>query len=779
MVRTDMNDDELFAALREVAAAGAHRTEAGDPLAALRRDYEIGEVLGSGGQGTVHAARRRRDGAEVAVKIHDGDDLRERHRLARVVELVRTLDHPSIAALLDHGVAAGRPFVVEARVHGRRLDAWSRALPPASATARRLAVGEALVRAVAHAHGRGVLHRDIKPSNVLVDADDMPHLIDFGVARGVGPALPVTATADFVGTLIYSAPERLHDPAVAGDVRQDVYSLGVVLHELFAGGPPFAAQASLADLIAETRIGAAPLATVEPAIGAVVARAMHPEPQRRYGTALELAADLERLRRHQPVRARLDPKLYRAWRRFARRPAASTVALLACVTLALLVFAFSRDRMAAAAGRETAAVSAALRRITAPSESEASMPARLSAAVLHLQEVDAEPLLRADLVEKLGRLWLELGRGDRAEPHLRHAREILAREPVADPDRLLELDVAIGRSLAERRRDEGVPLLDAALAQSAARFGPHAGRTAVVRLQLAEALAAAYYRPDPVRAVREVGTARRDLIAAFGGDHPEVAWANVVRHRLASESDRATIEELEAWVAVLRGPAAAPRRFSIAAYALAARYREGDPASAFATALRREAGARLQIAGAWHVADLVRAEAMMRFGLGDAPGAERHARQALALELERHCTGRLPAAALDELVAALHAGATDSRNGADHPLVRGHLQLLDVLGREDWRLAADMQDDARILEQNGDLAAARALLGAAITVTCQDFGRNCPVRLRSLRLLAAVERRSGDVAAAREHLVELWSVVGGIGPRAAGRHREVAVELAA
>jgi hypothetical protein len=196
-----------------------------------------------------------------------------------------------------------------------------------------------------------------------------------------------------------------------------------------------------------------------------------------------------------------------------------------------------------------------------------------------------------------------------------------------------------------------------------------------------------------------------------------------------------------------------------------------------AAALRREAHDRLaRPSGTWRISDILRTEAMNRLRDDDIAGAELHCRQALALELEafgdREDGAVERAALLPELRASLLAAS-----GADHPLVRGHRQLLRCTGTSQWQLGADIQDAARVMERAGDTMAARTLLELALGVTCQEFGDDCPVRLTSMRILARICRADGDLETARRHLENAVAIVSRTGRTHTPRGIEIALDL--
>lgn len=315
--------------------------------------YRILSMIGEGGMGAVFLAEQSEPvHRQVALKlIKLGMDTRavvrrfegERQVLAR-------MEHPGIARILDGGVAPdGRPYFAMELVRGQPLTEWCGAHGVDTAT--RIGLFLQVCSAVQHAHQKGVIHRDLKPSNLLVtevDGKPVVKVIDFGIAKVLDDDqfhTRGTATGPTAGTLEYMSPEQL-DAASSNDldIRSDVYSLGVVLHELLTDTHPAQAR---------TRTGVLRRpAVIRPRLrgdlDAIVMKALEHDPARRYPTVAALADDLERHLRHEPVLARPASALYLATQ-FARRHSlalgAALVTVLALLSgLALAVWGLHRAR---------------------------------------------------------------------------------------------------------------------------------------------------------------------------------------------------------------------------------------------------------------------------------------------------------------------------------------------------------------------------------------------------------------------------------------------------
>ena len=262
-----------------------------DPLA----DYEIGETLGSGGMGTVYAARHPRFG-EVALKVlKPGHGTRsDRHvaRFQREIEVVRSLKHPNIVPLLDAAVLPDRAFIAMPRL-GESLEERLQRAGPLSIR-EGLTLTAALARALAAAHFADVLHRDMKPANVLFDERGRPYLADFGLALVVDDdEARLSRTGETLGTLAYMPPEQLDADREKVDVRADIYALGATLYEMLTGRPPFVEQTQtelfvkIAGVRAPTLRDSGVRAPQE--VEDLVARCLEKEPDARWPTAEFLA----------------------------------------------------------------------------------------------------------------------------------------------------------------------------------------------------------------------------------------------------------------------------------------------------------------------------------------------------------------------------------------------------------------------------------------------------------------------------------------------------------
>ncbi|HEX8450966.1 MAG TPA: serine/threonine-protein kinase [Longimicrobium sp.] len=249
--------------------------------------YELTRLIGAGGMGTVHLARREDIDLWVAIKRPYPEPSAEA-RFYSERRILAQLRHPGIARLLDAGVDdGGIPYLVMEFVDGLPIDRWCDARGLSVTSRAHLLVR--VCEAVAYAHAHAVVHHDLKPANVLVDAGGEPKVLDFGLASLPGAAPSSGGPRMPLATPAYAAPEQLRgEPA---GPTADVYSLGVILHELLTGTRP-----DLSSREWPPEQGNNPLFSMTElrVVGAVVSRCLAADPSARYPDADALRSDLLR-----------------------------------------------------------------------------------------------------------------------------------------------------------------------------------------------------------------------------------------------------------------------------------------------------------------------------------------------------------------------------------------------------------------------------------------------------------------------------------------------------
>ncbi len=326
-------------------------------------DYELLSEIARGGMGVVYKARQTRLNRVVALKMILAGQLasdEEVRRFYSEAEAAAHLDHPGIVPIFEVGQHADQHYFSMGYVEGSSLAAKVSAgpLPPREAAdlVRQVAL------AVQYAHENGVIHRDLKPANILLDRNGHPRVSDFGLAKRVQAGSDVTATGQILGTPSYMPPEQ-----AAGKVSQigpasDVYSLGAVLYCLLTGRAPFHAASrvdTILQVLAQEPVSLRQLNTNVPLdLETISLKCLHKEPLRRYGSAMELANELGRWLRNEPIHARPVPVAERVWRWSRRHPAAAgalaaIVAGLVCVSVLTAALASANRQLVHSIAAET------------------------------------------------------------------------------------------------------------------------------------------------------------------------------------------------------------------------------------------------------------------------------------------------------------------------------------------------------------------------------------------------------------------------------------------
>lgn len=458
--------------------------------------YRILREIGHGGMGSVYLAEKA-DGeyeGQFALKVirrgMDSEEVLRRFRSER--RILTQLDHPQIARVFDGGTTAdGRPYFVMEYVEGRPITEFCD--EEKLSTPQRLEIFLAVCSAVHFAHQNLVVHRDLKPANILVTRAGVPKLLDFGIAKLLDPdrtepALTVLERRPM--TPLYSSPEQLRGRQVT--TASDVYALGVLLYLLLTGRSPYGLTSpegeELFKAVCEDDpprpsavAGEAPAGQGPPGeprllrrwlagdLDTIVLRAMHKDPQRRYASAEQLAADIRRHLEGLPVLARPDTAFYRMGK-FARRHRLG-VSFAALALLSVLAFSITVTKLWQQAVRErdrAEAVSHFLQEVfTVPDPGKSKGEEVTAREVLDQgtermsRDLQNQPELRATLMETMALVYRNLGLFDSArqlsEESLAIRRKVLGNDDVLVAESLQTLGVV--------RREMG----DAAVAEQLLR----------------------------------------------------------------------------------------------------------------------------------------------------------------------------------------------------------------------------------------------------------------------------------------------------------------------
>lgn len=580
--------------------------------------YRIGEEIGRGGMATVYLGTRDDQAFEkkVAVKVlqrgMDSPEIVERLRRER--QILANLDHPYIARLLDGGwTEDGQPYVVMEHIAGEPIDLFCerRALD----LRERLTLFRKVCEAVHHAHRNLVLHRDIKPSNILVDAQGVPHLLDFGIAKilledlggdGASAGLPEpTSTGLQLLTPGWASPEQVRREPLT--TASDVYSLGLLLYLLVCGRRAYRVDrlrpAEVEHLVCEV---VPPPPGLSDELDLVVMTALHKESGRRYASAEQLSEDVRRYLEDLPLMARKDTVLYRAGKFVRRHRLGVSVAFL--VALSLLGAAlFARHQAQVARDQQKRAEEVALFLMDL---FESSDPDQARGRALLAREVLDQGVqrmryslrgdnpLRADLLSTMGRVYRKLALYDEAEKLLEEALELRGGQAAAGAEarsslrdlaalaqsrglfdeaavlakEVLEIERRQGRATLEQaesllllaevemgrgRFADAEPLYREAITIREQRLGPRSAEVAATRNSLGELL----FRQGAVdAAAAEFSLALEIRRQVLGNDHPAVATSlNNLAAVLQARGELEKAGELFADVVAIRQRVFGPR----------------------------------------------------------------------------------------------------------------------------------------------------------------------------------------------------------------------------
>ncbi|MBN2490414.1 MAG: tetratricopeptide repeat protein [Planctomycetes bacterium] len=461
-------------------------------------EFRILRPIGEGGMAIVYLAEQRSIGRRVALKVLHRGRLSAGfvERFRREGKAIGRLEHPHVVKVHSIGEDHGVPYLAMEYIAGdslerslHRPDGEEPHLPHAPGDRSPMESVCRIAREVAlaldHAHRHGIVHRDVKPGNILLDEDGHAHLTDFGLAQERGKA-SITMTGDMVGTPHYLSPEQVAAKRIDVDHRTDIYSLGVTLYVMLTGRPPFTGE-TLEQILRQIALKEpTPPRKLNPRIPrdleTICLHAMEKDPDARYASAAQMAADLQAVSELRPILASRAGPVRRTFKLARRRPAVTALLVLLCAALVLWsATSFVRMRREAVSVDDNLRLGRALVEVGRDGQALAHFERVLELAPGHVeaaalagrlrlrQALDRACALAFDwddpgddaalrqCLELLGRL--EVGPADREEVDLLEAqvRLRLGRiEPAGLPEALAFLE-----RLAARSASPGVKLLKA------------------------------------------------------------------------------------------------------------------------------------------------------------------------------------------------------------------------------------------------------------------------------------------------------------------------------
>ena len=702
--------------------------------------YRLLRVLGEGGMGRVYLAARADETyrQQVAIKLmHAGFAQTQRMllRFGAERQILANLNHPNIARLLDGGVSNGLPYLVMEYVDGVFIDEYCRRnkLP----TEGRLRLFLTVCAAVEYAHKNLIVHRDIKPGNIMVSAEAVPKLLDFGIAKLLSPdgsEVARTRTAERMMTPEYASPEQIRGDSIT--TSTDVYALGVLLYELLSGRRPFhldtTSPIEVAQIICEQTPTAPSQAWKENPETAppdarrklsgdldnIVLMAMRKEPARRYVSVGQLAEDVQAYLGGYPIRARTDAWAYRS-KKFIQRHRAAVVAA-GVIAVALVGFSIGMGLLARKAQRERASAEREaqfLNRIfqsTTPEEARGkpvSGPELLDEAAKRVDaEFSGEPELQARLLDNIGLAYKGMGLYDKSEALMQRAFDL-------------------------RRKILGDSNLDTAATLD--------GLASVIRLKSEYARAEPLFRK--ALAIRQSKLPPNDLLIAesmanlgeclYWEDRNQEA-ESLLRQALAIERSHGNSQDLSGTDNYLALVLERKGSFGEAAQLLResveiSRSLEGADGPNYANSLHNLAGTLIDA--------------------GDLSGAETVDRQALAIGRK---IGRAGPANPDLGYPLNNLGFIALEKGdwaAAEPLLKENLDVRGWPRASNASVAAALNNWARMLQEKGDYRAADDSFQRAITMIREAQGLQSGALAKMLANLGLLQADQGNYAEAEKN----------------------------
>jgi WD40 repeat protein/serine/threonine protein kinase/Flp pilus assembly protein TadD len=401
--------DEASADLT-IASSDKHTSAARERPVPSVDGYQILGELGRGGMGVVYRAREVLLNRPCVLKMilsgaHAGPE--DLMRFLGEAEAVAQLQHPNIVQIHHIGQVDGLPFFELEYVDGGSLSTQLDGTPWKAKRAAELVLS--LARGVAEAHRNGIVHRDLKPANILMTADGVPKIADFGLAKSLSKDTGLTRTNSIMGSPGYMAPEQAEGKTRQVGPPADVYALGAILYELLTGRPPFRGATILETLEQVRSAEPVPPSRLVPGVPrdveTIALKCMQKEPAKRYDSAAALAEDLRRFVAGEPIVARPAPFWERGVKWARRRPTIAALLIAVSILLASLlglgIWSYAEINRSLKEARDERTKAEAL------AETEAQARGRAQEQTT-IAETRAEDLAWEDYINRVNRAYREV-----------------------------------------------------------------------------------------------------------------------------------------------------------------------------------------------------------------------------------------------------------------------------------------------------------------------------------------------------------------------------------
>lgn len=277
-------------------------------------NYQVLSFIGKGGMGSVYLGVHETLGRKVAIKVLLPELAKEqqiRDRFINEAKTLSTLNHHNIVILYDFYDLNDNLFLIMEYVDGTRLDNYINQLSGPIPLTKAIKIFTEILSGFEYAHSKGIIHRDIKPSNIILKENDIPKILDFGIAKIVHGDMRLTKTGMKIGSVLYMSPEQVLCRPV--DIRSDIYSLGVTLFEMLCGKIPYNTETT-SEYEIQSKIVNEPLPapssinnSLPQKIDFIIAKATAKNPNERYKDCKEFASDLSTVIRQDTVIEKTKP----------------------------------------------------------------------------------------------------------------------------------------------------------------------------------------------------------------------------------------------------------------------------------------------------------------------------------------------------------------------------------------------------------------------------------------------------------------------------------------